>query len=196
MIWRSLRLLLLGLLAFDLLLYVSHHFEHRPRRGYAAAQNVVDGNSPLYFAPDTNLEEVDVAMIGHAERSIDIAMFAFTDGRIAAALRRAAEHGVKERIYRDRGQYEEEEKRGNGVGSILAGEPNISIKVRNSKELMHMKAALYDGHLLRDGSENWSISAARYQDNEISVSDNAEMAHAFASDFERMWSRPDNTVIQ
>jgi phosphatidylserine/phosphatidylglycerophosphate/cardiolipin synthase-like enzyme len=88
------------------------------------------------------------------------------------------------------------EQRGGSVRAIIAGEPNISIKVKNSKELMHEKVALYDGHLLRDGSSNWSISAARYQDNEISVSDNAAMAHAFASDFERMWSRPDNTGIQ
>ena len=80
--------------------------------------------------------------------------------------------------------------------AILAGEPNISIKVKNSKELMHDKVALYDSHLLRDGSCNWSVSAARYQDNEISVTDNAAMAQAFGSDFVRMWSRPDNTVIQ
>jgi hypothetical protein len=36
---------------------------------------------------------------------------------------------------------------------------------------------------MRDGSSNWSLSAARYQNNEISVGDNAAMAHVFASDF-------------
>jgi phosphatidylserine/phosphatidylglycerophosphate/cardiolipin synthase-like enzyme len=123
-------------------------------------------------------------------------MYAFTDRRIAATLRRAAERGVKVRIYRDREQYEEEERRGGSVRAILAGAPNIAVKVKTSKELMHQKVALYDDRLLRDGSGNWSISAARYQDNEISVSGNAAMIHAFRSDFDRMWSRTDNTVIQ
>lgn len=195
-LWRAFRLLILGVLAFHLFLFVSHRFAHHPAREYAAAQSSDRGDSPLYFSPDTNLEEVDIGMIDHAQHSIDVAMFAFTDRRIAAALRHAAERGVKVRIYRDRGQYEEEEQRGGSVQAILVGEPNISIKVKNSKELMHEKVALYDGYLLRDGSGNWSVSAARYQDNEISVTDNAAMAQAFASDFVRMWSRPDNTVIQ
>jgi phosphatidylserine/phosphatidylglycerophosphate/cardiolipin synthase-like enzyme len=187
---------LFGLLLFNFLLYVAHRFAHHPPAGYAAAQEVEADNSLIYFAPDTNLEEADVAMIGRAQRTIDVAMYAFTDRRIAAALRRAADHGVKVRIYRDREQYNEEERRGGSVRTPLAGEPNISIKVKSSEELMHEKSVLYDGHLLRDGSGNWSISAARYQDNEISISENATMAHAFASDFERMWSRRDNTVVQ
>ena len=195
-IWRTLRMGLFALVLFNLLLYVVHHYGSHEQVGYAAAQAGETTGSPIYFSPDTNLEEIDVAMIGRAQLTIDVAMYAFTDRRIAAALRRAAGQGVKVRIYRDRDQYEEEERRGRGVRSLLAGEPNISIRVKASNELMHEKAVLYDGHLLRDGSGNWSISAARYQDNEISVSDNAAMAHAFASDFERMWSRTDNTVIQ
>jgi len=195
-LWRAFRLLILGLLAFHLFLFVSHRLAHHPASEYAAAQSADRSDSPLYFSPDTNLEEVDIGMIDHAQHSIDVAMFAFTDRRITAALRRAAERGVKVRIYRDRGQYEEEEQRGGSVRAIIAGEPNISIKVKNSKELMHDKVALYDSHLLRDGSCNWSVSAARYQDNEISVTDNTAMARAFASDFVRMWSRSDNTGIQ
>jgi phosphatidylserine/phosphatidylglycerophosphate/cardiolipin synthase-like enzyme len=196
MIWRSFRLVLFGLLVFNLYFWVSHRLGHHPQPGFAAAQDVETENSPIYFSPDTNLEEVDVAMIDRAQRTIDIAMYAFTDRRIAAALRRAAERGVKVRIYRDREQYEEEERRGGSVRAILAGAPNIAVKVKTSKELMHQKVALYDDRLLRDGSGNWSISAARYQDNEISVSGNAAMIHAFRSDFDRMWSRTDNTVIQ
>jgi phosphatidylserine/phosphatidylglycerophosphate/cardiolipin synthase-like enzyme len=165
-IWRTLRMGLFGLVLFNLLLYVVHHYGFHQQVGYTAAQAGGTADSPIYFSPDTNLEEIDMAMIGRAQRTIDVAMYAFTDRRIAAAR------------------------------SILAGEPNISIRVKASNELMHEKAVLYDGHLLRDGSGNWSISAARYQDNEISVSDNRAMAHAFASDFERMWSRTDNTVIQ
>jgi phosphatidylserine/phosphatidylglycerophosphate/cardiolipin synthase-like enzyme len=196
MIWRSFRLVLFVLLVFNLYFWVSHRLGHHPLPGFAAAQDVETENSPIYFSPDTNLEEVDVAMIDRAQRTIDIAMYAFTDRRIAAALRRAAERGVKVRIYRDREQYEEEERRGGSVRAILAGAPNIAVKVKTSKELMHQKVALYDDRLLRDGSGNWSISAARYQDNEISVSGNAAMIHAFRSDFDRMWSRTDNTVIR
>ena len=111
-LWRAFRLLVPAVLAFHLFLFVSHRFAHHPQSEYAAAQSADRGDSPLYFSPDTNLEEVDIGMIDHAQHSIDVAMFAFTDRRIAAALRHAAERGVKVWIYRDRGQYEEEEQRG------------------------------------------------------------------------------------
>jgi phosphatidylserine/phosphatidylglycerophosphate/cardiolipin synthase-like enzyme len=107
-LWRAFRLLVLGVLAFNLFLFVSHRCAHHPQSEYAAAQSADRSDSPLYFSPDTNLEEVEIGMIDHAQHSIDVAMFAFTDRRIAAALRHAAERGVKVRIYRDRGQYEDE----------------------------------------------------------------------------------------
>ena len=57
----------------------------------------------IYFAPTTDLEEVDISLIDHAQQRIQVAMYAFTDRAIAQALARAASRGVEVSIYRDRG---------------------------------------------------------------------------------------------
>jgi hypothetical protein len=67
--------------------------------------------------------------------------------------------------------------------------------VKQSDELMHEKAMLCD-EVLRSGSGNWSVSAARYQDNEIAVTTDAAEVAAFAREFRVMWERPDNMRVR
>jgi phosphatidylserine/phosphatidylglycerophosphate/cardiolipin synthase-like enzyme len=191
------RVAALGLLLSGIFVLVTHHSgAHQLPATRLSAGNVEAANDQPYFSPTTNLEEVDVDLIDHAKHSIDVAMYTFTDRRIALALRRAAERDVKIRVYRDREQFEEEQKRGNTVGNVLSGSPNISIKVKASNELMHEKSFACDGEVLRSGSGNWSVSAARYQDNEISVTNSRSSVDAFLEDFAAMWSRSDNVTVQ
>ena len=150
----------------------------------------------IYFAPTTNLEEVDISLIDHAQQRIQVAMYAFTDRTIAQALARAASRGVEVSIYRDRAQFQEEQGRHGQVLSILSHRPNVHIRVKGGNDLMHQKAMLVDGEVLRDGSGNWSVSAARYQDNQVSVTHSPQQIEAFERDFTVMWSRPDNLLEQ
>jgi phosphatidylserine/phosphatidylglycerophosphate/cardiolipin synthase-like enzyme len=73
---------------------------------------------------------------------------------------------------------------------------NIRMKVKVSHELMHDKAFSVDNRILRHGSANWSRSAARYQDNEITVTDDPREVNAFERKFASMWSRSHNEIIQ
>ncbi len=150
----------------------------------------------IYFSPATDLEKVDVSLIDHAQQRIQVAMYAFTDRAIALALARAAARGVEVSIYRDRAQFEEEQGRRVQVLALLARRANVHIRVKGSEDLMHQKAMLVDGTTLRDGSGNWSVSAARYQDNQVSVTQSPQQIEAFERDFAVMWSRPDNLLEQ
>ncbi len=150
----------------------------------------------IYFSPSTDLERVDISLIDHAQQRIQIAMYAFTDRTIALALARAAARGVEVSIYRDRAQFEEEQGRHVQVLALLARRANVHIRVKGSDDLMHQKAMLVDGTVLRDGSGNWSVSAARYQDNQVSVTQSPPQIEAFEHDFAAMWSRPDNLLEQ
>jgi cardiolipin hydrolase len=186
----------LGAIVFPaslVLLLLAHSGTHRPIGVQPLATQAA--SSPIYFSPSTNLEEVDLSLIARAEHSIDVAMYTFTDRRIAIALSRAAERGVMVRIYRDHEQYVEELRRGTTVSSILGREPHITVKVKHDSELMHEKAMLCDD-VLRSGSGNWSMSAARYQDNEITVTTDAEEVAAFAREFRAMWERSDNMQVR
>ena len=55
----------------------------------------------IHYAPAENLEHVDVALIDRAEHEIDMAAYVLTDWPVMQALTRAADRGVKVRIYLD-----------------------------------------------------------------------------------------------
>ena len=150
----------------------------------------------IYFAPTTDLERIDISLIDRAQQRIQVAMYAFTDRAIAQALARAASRGVEVSLYRDRAQFEEEQGRHVPVLAMLLHRPNIHVRVKGGNDLMHQKAMLVDGEVLRDGSGNWSVSAARYQDNQVSVTRSPQQIEAFERDFTAMWTRPDNLLEQ
>ena len=141
-----------------------------------------------------------MAQIDGVRRSLDIAMYAFTDKYLADAVLRAARRGVRVRVYRDRQQFEEEQRRAaqhdsESTSDMFHGESNIQVRVKSSHELMHLKAYCVDGVLLRDGSANWSPSGLKRQDNNARyVSDNAQV-QAFERVFDGYWTR-DNQIVQ
>lgn len=159
------------------------------------------GSAFDYFSPADNLERADLDQLDGAKKTIDIAMYAFTDRYIAEQLVKVARRGVVIRIYRDREQYEQEQRRGGNSQSgpameVFRGQPNIHVKVKGGRELMHMKAYLVDGVLLRDGSANWSPSGLKRQDNNAHFSADPEQVKRFRDTFEAMWARSDNEDVQ
>lgn len=154
------------------------------------------GETSIYFAPEQDIARSDRAIIQHAHRSLRIAMYSFTDRRIAKDLVDACRRGVDVDLYRDREQFEQEAARGNEVRSILAECRGIHLRVKGTDELMHMKAFVADDSIFREGSGNWSVSAARYQDNEVSVSSDISEIKAFDEAFAVMWQRSNNQIIQ
>src|SRR5581483_3888361 len=129
----------------------------------AEATGTTAAASENHYAPAQDLERFDVQQIDRARHTVDIAMYAFTDRYIADALLRAAHRGVSIRLYRDREQYHEEQRHaaehgGLSTTNMFRGEQLIHIRVKSNGErnLMHLKAYVIDGALLRDGSANWS----------------------------------------
>jgi phosphatidylserine/phosphatidylglycerophosphate/cardiolipin synthase-like enzyme len=154
-----------------------------------------------HFSPTEDLERIDFTRLDQAKSSVDVAMYAFTDRYLADELKRLAQRGVKIRIYRDQEQYEQEQRKASkhddsSTTSMLTGQPNIQIRVKGHRELMHLKAYLIDGTILRDGSANWSPSGEKRQDNNAHFTADPTQAAAFHRDFEAMWSRSENLVVQ
>ena len=154
-----------------------------------------------HLAPAEDLERLDVARLDSAKKSVDIAMYAFTDRVLAEELLALAKRGVVIRIYRDKEQYEEEERRASERGStteMFRGVPNIHVRVKpiGGRDLMHLKAYAVDGVLLRDGSANWSLSGLKDQDNNARYTNDPSQVFAFEQDFEAMWSRAGNLEVQ
>jgi phosphatidylserine/phosphatidylglycerophosphate/cardiolipin synthase-like enzyme len=93
----------------------------------------------IHYAPEENLEHVDVALIDRVQHEIDMAAYVLTDWPILQALTRAADRGVKVRIYLDGTQLAEREPA--KVFNDLAETPGVEIRIkRKNSDLMHLKS--------------------------------------------------------
>ena len=61
---------------------------------------------------------------------------------------------------------------------------------------MHLKQLLVDGQLLRTGSANWSPSGEKREDDDADYSTDQIAIERFERDFEALWNRSDNIVVQ
>jgi phosphatidylserine/phosphatidylglycerophosphate/cardiolipin synthase-like enzyme len=84
-------------------------------------------DTAIHYAPAENLEHVDVALINSAKLEIDMAAYVLTDWPVIQALTRAADRGVKVRIYLDGGQLAEREPA--KLFLDLARSPGVEIRV-------------------------------------------------------------------
>jgi phosphatidylserine/phosphatidylglycerophosphate/cardiolipin synthase-like enzyme len=153
-----------------------------------------------HFSPSENLEQIDRQHLLGAQRTLDVAMYAFTDQYLAEAVLDRARAGVKVRIYRDQEQFAQEQRRSNGrresTTEMFAGQPNIEVRVKGSRELMHLKSYLVDGRELRTGSANWSPTGEKRQDNNAQFTTDPQQIKTFQSAFTQMWQRDENQRVQ
>ncbi|MGC2223155.1 MAG: phospholipase D-like domain-containing protein [Methylocella sp.] len=99
------------------------------------------------------------------------------------ALTRAADRGVKVRIYLDGTQFAEREPV--KVFQDLAETPGVEIRTkRDHGAPMHLKSYEIDGRLLRTGAANFSASGEKRQDNDLIVIESADAAAAFKRNFD------------
>jgi phosphatidylserine/phosphatidylglycerophosphate/cardiolipin synthase-like enzyme len=140
----------------------------------------------IHYAPAENLERIDVALIDAAKTSIDMAAYVLTDWPVIQAMTRAADRGVKVRLYLDGGQLAE--RAPPAVFQDLAITPEVEIRVKPAnKPPMHLKAYQIDGRLLRTGSANLSASGEKQQDNDLVVIESVAAAQNFMRNFEIIW---------
>jgi phosphatidylserine/phosphatidylglycerophosphate/cardiolipin synthase-like enzyme len=136
----------------------------------------------IHYAPAESLEHVDVALIDSAQHEIDFAAYVLTDWPVIQALTRAADRGVKVRIYLDAGRLRETD--GSKAFQELAETPSLEIRVKQeSSALMHLKSYQVDGHVLRTGAANFSVSGLKREDDDLIVIESAEAAMAFKRNF-------------
>jgi len=145
----------------------------------------------LLYAPQSNLERSEMEMLHTARVSVDVAMYSFTDRELAEELARLARSGVQIRVYRDSGQYEQESQRELSTSEILLA-AGVQVRVKESRDLMHLKSYAIDGALLRTGSANWSLTGLKRQDNDLRYEVDPALVKLFQARFAEMWDRPGN----
>jgi phosphatidylserine/phosphatidylglycerophosphate/cardiolipin synthase-like enzyme len=93
----------------------------------------------IHNSPTENLEHIDVGLLDTARREIDLAAYVLTDWPIIQALTRAADRGVRVRIYLDGEQLSEREP--TRAFHDLAETPGVAIRTKPAgSSLMHLKS--------------------------------------------------------
>jgi phosphatidylserine/phosphatidylglycerophosphate/cardiolipin synthase-like enzyme len=157
-------------------------------------QGRADPAPAIHYAPAENLERVDVALIDTAKHEIDLAAYVLTDWPVMQALTRAADRGVKIRIYLDGTQLAEREP--SKVFQDLAGTPGVEIRTKHKPSApMHLKSYQIDGRALRSGAANFSASGLKRQDNDLIVIESTEAATAFKHNFEARFASGDTLSL-
>lgn len=136
----------------------------------------------IHYAPTENLEHVDVELIDRARQEIDMAAYVLTDWAVIEALTRAADRGVRVRVYLDGAQLA---LHPSTPLSELVETPGVDVRVKSENSaLMHLKSFQEDGRILRSGAANFSASGEKRQDNDLVVIESPEAAAAFKRNFE------------
>lgn len=138
-------------------------------------------------------------LIDEAERTLDIAMYSFTDAGIRAALAAATARGVEVRFL-----YETASEDRKLTGAALQDSPSgrleqDGVDVRWVNKILHHKFMIVDGprddlaaaddaHLVT-GSANWSRGAATiYDENTLFLRGERELVLRMQQEFELLWT--------
>lgn len=156
---------------------------------------------PLHPGGQTALELAErvAAFVGDARRSLDLALYDVRlPGKpgdvVSAALREAAERGVRvriaynadhdERVFPPPPRTEPE---------LIEALPFPTCGIPGIPDLMHHKYVVRDGTAVWTGSTNWTTDSWTLQENVIVVVDSAAVAAEYTRNFEELWNARDVT---
>ncbi len=137
-----------------------------------------------FFSPRGGCSAAIIKTINQAQTSIDIAIYSFTNRKIADALIKAYKRGVKIRIVSDKGT-------ARGRRCVLPLLENLGIPVRYKRGsgggLMHNKYAVIDRKIVITGSFNWTKSAEYRNDENLLIINNQDLAKIYEENFKKLW---------
>lgn len=182
-------------------------------RDYAKAQGYLEAQEAkkldVVFSPQiyaaSHLPRV-AQLIDGAQRSLDIAMYSYSDSGIQQALGRAVARGVKVRFVFETAGTDKSLQAAALGSSKSAGIEKLGINVRYVTKVMHHKFMIVDGPrddaaaaddaTLVTGSANWSNGAAtKYDENTLFLQGYPELVLRMQREFNLLWEHSGDFVF-
>lgn len=149
-----------------------------------AADQAAPVVSSAYFSPgDTCLRRLCDLMRGCRD-TLDICVFTIADDRLTEAILDCHARGVQVRVVSDN---DKQHDSGSDIDRLRAR--SVQVRVDDAPSHMHHKFALFDGRVLANGSFNWTRSATRDNDENLVVSDDANLVRVFGLQFGKLWQQ-------
>src|SRR5262249_52240936 len=138
----------------------------------------------VQFSPGDQCCRRIVNLLDGCRRSADLCVFTITDDRIAQSVLAVHRRGARVRVVTDDEKANDE---GSDVRRMAAA--GIPVRVDDSPFHMHHKFALFDGGTVLTGSYNWTLGAARNNQENLVISNDRRLVNAFTGEFERLWKQ-------
>ena len=156
--------------------------------GIAAAETC--SVKSYFVSPDVDgvIETAIIQAIDGARKSLDIALFSFTDDQLGDAVVRAARRGVAVRVILG---VDQDKMFGGEYEKLIS--TGIPVAVVGPPGLFHHKVALIDGTLVITGSYDWSDTADKENyENVVFIycsvlTANRTVPEQYAMEFNRLW---------
>ena len=144
----------------------------------------------VLFSPTSvtgeSIRDETIRRIGSTTKTLDIAIYTFSEPSLTQAILEAKKRGVSIRIILDAGQSGQKSSQ---VGTLRMSDLPIKLLTGiKGNGIMHHKIAIYDGQVVQAGSFNWTNNASCCSwESALYISD-PEVVKRYQAAFEQMWA--------
>ncbi len=138
--------------------------------------------SDAFFSPGDACRNIIIDNIRSAINKISICVFTISDDRITDAIIDSHKRGKEIKIITDNDKSLD-------LGSDIEqlAQEGIKVKMDSSPNHMHHKFMVVDERALITGSYNWTLSAARYNHENVLLTKEATVIKSFLKEFNHLW---------
>lgn len=147
----------------------------------SAAQSVV---AESWFSPGRSCKEGIIRQLNQCRKQADICVFTIADDDLSDLICKTHHRGVQVRVITDN---EKLHDRGSDIDYLV--KQGVAVKVDNTAYHMHHKFAVFDNQRLLNGSFNWTRSASKYNQEDITLTDDPRFVQAYHKRFNHLWQQ-------
>lgn len=137
-----------------------------------------------FFSPGDACRNIIINQIMYATSNVSICVFTISDDRITSAIIDAHRRGRNVKVITDNDKSLD-------MGSDIAqlAKEGIAVKMDSTPNHMHHKFMVVDDNSLITGSYNWTLSAARYNHENVLLTTEAGLVKSFLKEFSQLWGK-------
>ena len=156
--------------------------------GTAVAADVADiEKAGVWFSPQGGALDAVIETVENARETIDLEAFHFSNKRLAKALVRAKDRGVRVRVVLDK------ENRGKANSKAgLVSNAGIPVRIDARPRTAHNKVILIDHKTVVTGSLNFNGHADRENAENTLILTSGKLTELYRRDFEKHWGHSDD----
>lgn len=138
--------------------------------------------SDAYFSPGDACRNVIIKQIQSAVSNLQICVFTISDNVISDSILFAHRKGLNIKIITDNDKSLDE---GSDIEAIAKA--GIPVKMDRTSNHMHHKFMVADNKTVITGSYNWTRSAAKFNHENILLTNESSVVKSFLKEFDQLW---------